>query len=128
MRTAAILFAIATNAILALPGMNAAAQEFATPSAWLDQLDREHHKMVSPAGHVHATGHVEEVDIGPATIILWTGEIRSRDGSIWMPPMRMTFHATNRRMLRGLQPGDTVAFEAARLRNAVMITNIRKLP
>jgi len=40
--------------------------------------------------------------------------------------MEMLFHVTNRRMLKGLRPGDLMEFEAARLRNAVMITNIRK--
>lgn len=124
---AALVF-VAVQALIQFAQLPALGQEFGTPSAWLEQLDREHHKMVSPAGHVHATGQVEEVDVGPGTIILWTGEIQSRDGSIWMPPMRMKFHATNRRMLQGLKPGDAVAFEAARLRNSVMITSIRKLP
>lgn len=125
MRTT-VFFAIVINAVLTVAGLSARAQEFATPSAWLEQVDREHHKMVSPAGHAHATGQVEAVDAGPGTITLWTGEVQNRERSIWMPPMRMTFHVTNRRMLRGLQPGDTVAFTAARLRNAVMITDIRK--
>ncbi|MBX9826085.1 MAG: copper-binding protein [Xanthobacteraceae bacterium] len=127
MRAAAVAFAIVTNLSLAFVGP-ADAQMFATPSTWLERVDREHYKMVPRNGHVHATGHVEEVDSGSGTITLWTGEIQSPDRSIWMPPMRMTFHVTNRRVLRGLQFGDSVAFEAARLRNAVMITNLRKLP
>jgi len=129
MRNAMTLFlAIAAPAALALSGLGAAAQEFGTPSAWLERLDRDHHRMVSPAGHVHASGRVEDVDAGPGTITLWTGEIQNSDRSIWMPPMLMKFHVTNRRLLRGLQPGDAISFEAARLRNAVMITSIRKLP
>jgi Cu/Ag efflux protein CusF len=43
-----------------------------------------------------------------------------------MQAMEMPFHVTNRRMLRDLRPGDFVQFEVARLRNAVMITNIRR--
>jgi Cu/Ag efflux protein CusF len=71
-------------------------------------------------------GRVEAVDIGPGIITLWSTEIQSPDRTIWMPPMRMTYHVTHRRMLRGVQPGDVVEFEAARLRNAVMITKLRK--
>lgn len=102
-------------------------QQAATSGAWLEQLDRDHDRLVSPAGHVHATGRVEAVDIGPGTITLWNAEITNRDRTIWMPPMRMTYHTTNRRMLRGVRPGDFVEFEAARLRNAIMITKLRKV-
>jgi len=56
-----------------------------------------------------------------------TEQMESPDKTIWMTAMRMVFHVTNRRMLDGLRPGDAVEFEAARLRNAVMITNIRKV-
>jgi Cu/Ag efflux protein CusF len=118
---------LAIGVVAALLASQANAQEPAAASAWLDRLDREHNNIVSRAGHVHATGHVESVDVGPGTVTIWAREMQSSDKSIWMPAMRMVFHVTNRRMLKGLQPQDAVAFEAARLRNAVMITDIRKV-
>lgn len=102
-------------------------QELARPSAWLDKLDREHDRLVPKAGHAHGRGRVEAVDTGPGTITILTEEIQSPDKSIWMPAMRMVFHVTNRRMLIPLRSGDSVEFVAARLRNAVMITSIRKV-
>lgn len=104
---------------------SAEGQELLNPSDWLERLDREHNQLVSRGGHVHARGQVEAIDIGPGTITILSTEIESPDRSIWMPAMRMVFHVTNRRMLNEIQPGDMVEFEAARLRNAVMITNIR---
>ena len=94
----------------------------------MDKLDREHNYLVSPSGHVHARGQVQAVDMGPgaASVAIMTEEMKSADGSIRMLAMEMLFHVTNRRMLKGLRPGDLMEFEAARLRNAVMITNIRK--
>ena len=127
MRTRLKAIASTTGMIAALFTFQTNAQEPTAASAWLDRLDREHNNIVSRAGHVHATGQVESVDVGPGTVTLWTKEIQSSDKSIWMPAMRMVFHVTNRRMLKGLRPEDTVVFEAARLRNAVMITDIRKL-
>ena len=73
-------------------------------------------------------GQIEAVDVEGGIVTMWHRELGSPDRSIWMPGMRMVFHATNRAMLRGLRPGDRVAFEAVRLRNAVMVTSIRKLP
>lgn len=123
-----ILLALILVQVFAYSAPGAAfGQQAATSGAWLEQLDRDHDRLVSPAGHVHATGRVEAVDIGPGTITLWNAEIKNRDRTIWMPPMRMTYHTTNRRMLRGVRPGDFVEFEAARLRNAIMITKLRKV-
>ena len=107
--------------------LSAFGQQTATSGAWLEQLDRDHSRLVSPTGHVHGTARVEAVDIGPGTITLQNAEVKSRDMTIWMPPMRMTYHTTNRRMLHGVRPGDFVEFEAARLRNALMITKMRKV-
>lgn len=102
-----------------------------TPSDWMDQLDREHRKLVSPSGHVHAKGQVRAIDLGsgaaPSVTIL-TEDMESADGTIKMRAMEMPFHVTNRRMLKDLRPGDFVKFEVARLKNAVMITDIRKSP
>ena len=94
----------------------------------MDKLDREHNYLVSRSGHAHARGRVLAVDMGPgaASVTIMTEEMISADGSIRMQAMEMPFHVTNSRMLNGLRPGDLVEFEAARLRNAVMITNIRK--
>jgi len=114
-------------AFLALAIAPTNGQELTTPSAWLDKLDREHNHLISRAGHVHARGQVQAVDAGPGTVTILSEEMQSPDKSIWMPAMRMVFHVTNRRMLKGLRSGDAVEFEAARLRNAVMITNIRKV-
>ena len=105
---------------------SAGAQQSMTPSAWLDKLDREHDHVVSKGGHVHARGRIQAIDTGPGTITILAEEMESSDKSIWMPAMRMVFHVTNRRMLAGLKPGDLILFRAARLRNAVMITNISK--
>ncbi len=123
---ARIAIIVATAALAQLSVSQANAQDYATPSAWLYHLDRNHHNMVSPAGHVYAKGVVEAVDAGPGIITLWHIEISNRDRSIWMPPMRMTFHVTSRRMLRDIAPGNVVQFEAARLRSAVMITKLQK--
>jgi Cu/Ag efflux protein CusF len=122
---AKIAIVLGAAALSQLPATQVKAQQFATPGAWLERLDREHHNMVSPAGHVHAKGVVEAVDAG-GIITLWHTEISNKEKTIWMPPMRMTFHVINRRMLRDISPGDVVQFEAARLRNAVMITKLRK--
>jgi Cu/Ag efflux protein CusF len=99
-----------------------------TPSEWLEKLDREHNQLVSPAGHVHARGQVRAVEPGPGgtSVTLLVEPMESSDGSIRMQAMEMPFHVTNRRMLKGLQPGDAVEFEATRLKNDVMVTNIRK--
>ena len=128
MRQAAVLSA-ATAFSLAILLNPAVAQILTpTPSEWMDKLDREHKHLVSPAGHVHSKGQVTAVDMGPgaASVTILTEDMESADGSIRMRAMEMPFHVTNPRMLKGLRSGDFVKFEAARLRNAVMITNIRK--
>lgn len=121
---AAIAFGFATGF------MSAAAQTLTTtPSEWMEKLDREHRYLISPSGHVHAKGQIRAIDTGsgaaPSVTIL-TEDMQSADGSIRMRAMEMPFHVTNRRMLKDLRPGDFVQFEVARLRNAVMITDIRK--
>jgi Cu/Ag efflux protein CusF len=113
--------------VLALASAPASGQETASPSDWLDRLDRHHRHLVSQQGHAHAKGHVQAVDAGPGTITLVAEEMRSPDNTIWMPAMRMVFHVTNRQLLAGLQPGNLIEFEAARLRGAVMIVDLRKL-
>ncbi len=113
--------------ILALASSSATAQGTATPSEWLDRLDRQHRNLVSQQGHAHAKGHVQAVDSGPGTVTLIAEEMRSPDGTIWMPAMRMVFHVTNRQLLEGVRPGDLVEFEAAKLRGAVMIVALRKV-
>jgi len=110
--------------------MSAAAQTLTTtPSEWMEKLDREHRYLISPLGHVHAKGQIRAIDTGsgaaPSVTIL-TEDMQSADGSIRMRAMEMPFHVTNRRMLKDLRPGDFVQFEVAKLRNAVMITDIRK--
>ena len=117
----------AATAIFVLAAFPTNGQERIGSSDWLDKLDREHDQLVSRAGHVHARGQVQFIDIGPGAITLLIEEMQSPDKSIWMPSTQIIFHVTNRRLLKELQPGDTVAFEAARLRNAVMITKIRKV-
>ena len=93
----------------------------------MEKLDRQHNHLVPPSGHVHARGRIQAIDTGPgASITIFTEKMESPDGSIRMMAMEMPFHVTNRHMLKGLRPGDLVEFEAARLKNAVMITNIRK--
>ena len=113
--------------VLALASAPASGQETASPSDWLDRLDRHHRHLVSQQGHAHAKGHVQAVDAGPGTITLVADEMRSPDNTIWMPAMRMVFHVTNRQLLQGIRPGDSVKFEAARLRGAVMIVDLRKV-
>ena len=113
--------------VLAYVATSASGQELASPSAWLDKLDRQHRHLVSPEGHVRAKGRVDAVDDAPGTITLIADEMRSPDNTIWMPAMRMVFHVTNRLMLAGIRPGDIVEFEAARLRGAVMIVSLRKV-
>lgn len=99
-----------------------------TPSEWLEKLDREHNQLVPPAGHVHARGQIRAVDPGPgaASVTIHVEPMESSDRSIRMQAIEMPFHVTNRRMLKGLRPGDVVEFEATRLKNAVMVTSIRK--
>jgi Cu/Ag efflux protein CusF len=126
MRGPPTILAVATFIAFASAALTAGGQELTGPSEWLDKLDRDHDNLVSKSGHAHARGKIEVIDSGPGTITLLAEEMESPDKSIWMPTMRMVFHVTNRRILEGLQPGDAVEFEAARLRGAVMITNIRK--
>lgn len=127
MRRSSMISAAAAWVFLAVAAFPTNGQELTRPSEWLDKLDREHNQLVSRAGHVHARGQVQAIDIDAAAVTVLSDEIESPDKSIWMPAMRMVFHVTNRRLLKGLRPGDAVEFEAARLRNAVMITNIRKV-
>ena len=128
MRQAAAVLAAITFGLATLFSPAVAQMLTPTPSEWMDKLDREHKHLVSPSGHVHARGQVQALDMGPgaASVTILTEDMESPDGSIRMRAMEMPFHVTNPRMLKGLRPGDFVEFEAARLRNAVMITNIRK--
>lgn len=113
--------------VVSTPIPSAHSQELLTPGDWLHKLDRDHNKLVSPAGHVHARGRVLAVDIErPGSITILIDAVESADKTIRMPAMEMPFHVTNRRMLQRLRPGDVVDFEAARLKTAVMITSIRK--
>lgn len=122
----AVAGAVATSCVVLTPILPAQAEPL-TPSVWLDQLDRDHNKLVSPRGHVHARGRVQAVDAQrPGSITILVDALESADRTIRMPAMEMPFHVTNWRMLQGLRTGDMVDFEAARLKNAVMITNIRK--
>ena len=112
------------TALLIVVASSASAQGF---KSQYEELDRAH----SHAGqqrHVHSRGRVEAVDVDAGVITMWHWELSSPDKSVWMPGMRMVFHTTKRAMLRSLKPGDHVAFEAVRLRNALMITKIQKSP
>lgn len=127
----ALVVAVAMSAaivcVVLTPMLSAHGQELLTPSGWLDKLDRDHDHLVSPAGHVHARGRVQAIDIQrPGSITILIDAVESADRTIRMPAMEMPFHVTNRRMLQGLRAGDVIDFEAARLKNAVMITNVRK--
>ena len=124
----AAALAISSAIVCVLTPIPAAhSQELLYPGDWLETLDRDHNKMVSPAGHAHARGRVLDVDIErPGSITTLVDAIESADKTIRMPAMEMPFHVTNRRMLQGLRPGDVIDFEAARLKTAVMITRIRK--
>lgn len=123
----AVFMSAAIVCVVATPILSAHGQELLTPSGWLDKLDRDHNNLVSSAGHVHARGRVQAVDVQrPGSITIRIDALESADRTIRMPAMEMPFHVTNRRMLQGLRVGDVIDFEAARLKNAVMITNIRK--
>lgn len=128
MRQSPIIAAVTACSLAFFAGSAAGQLLTSTPSEWLEKLDRDHNQLVSPAGHVHARGQIRAVDPGPgaASVTIHVEPMESSDGSIRMPAMEMPFHVTNRRMLRGLRPGDAVEFEAARLKGAVMVTNIRK--
>lgn len=124
----ALAISSAIVSVVLTPIPSALSQEFLTLGDWLDKLDRDHNKLVSPAGHVHARGRVLDVDRErPGSITILIDAIESADKTIRMPAMEMPFHVTNRRMLQGLRPGDVVDFKAARLKNAVMITSVRKV-
>jgi Cu/Ag efflux protein CusF len=123
----ALAMSSAIVCVVLTPIPAAHSQELLSAGDWLDKLDRDHNMMVSPAGHVHARGRVLDVEIErPGSIIILVDAIESADKTIRMPAMEMPFHVTNRRMLQGLRTGDVIDFEAARLKNAVMITRIRK--
>lgn len=115
--------------MIAFVGLPAFSQELKSPSEWLDKLDREHDQIVSRSGHAHARGEVQAVHVGPgpATVTIVTEEMESADKTVLMGRMKMIFHVTNRRILEGIEPGDAVEFEAARLKGAIMVTNLRKV-
>ena len=124
----ALAMSSAIACVFSAPIPSAHGQELLSPSDWLEKLDRDHNKMVSPAGRVHARGRVQAVDMErPGSITILVDAIESADKTIRMPAMEMPFHVTNRRLLQGLRAGDVIDFEAARLKNAVMITSIRKV-
>lgn len=124
----ALAMSSAIVCVVLTPIPSAHSQELLTPGDWLDKLDRDHNKLVSPAGHVYARGRVLNVDIErPGSITIRIDAVESTDKTIRMPAMEMPFHVTNHRMLQGLRPGDVIDFQAARLKNAVMITSIRKV-
>lgn len=93
---------------------------------FLKTLDREHEVLVPQSGHAHATGQVKTVDIESGTVRIASLAIESPDKSISRPPAEALFHVTNRDLLRGLEPGDMVEFQVARIRGAVMITKLKK--
>jgi Cu/Ag efflux protein CusF len=103
-------------------------QQTLSPSEWLDRYDREHDVAIGRPHHVHARGLVLKVDVGPATVTILSDQLAGPDNAVLMPAMIMVFPVTNRKIVQGLQPRDEVHFEAARLGNKVVITNIRKLP
>lgn len=124
----ALAISSAIVCVVSTPIHAAHGQELLSPSDWLEKLDREHNRMVSPAGHVYARGRVQAVDMDrPGAITILVDAMESADKTIRMPAMEMPFHVTNRRMLRGLRAGDVIDFGAARLKNAVMIISIRKV-
>ena len=108
-------------ASLGLPSFVANAQQ--QPSL-MSELDRAH-AQIGREQHVYSFGTVESVDIGQGTMTIWHAELASPDRSIWVPMMRMTFHVTSKRMLKGLKLGDRIGFEAVRMRNAVLVTKVR---
>ncbi|MBI2738992.1 MAG: copper-binding protein [Rhodospirillales bacterium] len=129
MRKSCKLSAVAVTSLTAmlLLGLPANSQQTMSPSEWLDKYDREHDEQIARAHHVHARGEVLGVDAGLGTVTILSEEMHRPDKTVSMPSMIMVFHVTNRAMLQGLESKDVVEFEAARLRNAVMITNIKKL-
>lgn len=121
----ALLAAIASTVLMSSP---AGSQQTLSPSEWLDRYDREHDVAIGRPHHVHARGLVLKVDIDRATVTILSEELADPDNAVLMPAMIMVFPVTNRKILQALQPRDDVHFEAARLRNTVVITNIRKVP
>ena len=124
----ALAISTAAVCVVLTPVPFAHGQDLLTSSDWLEKLDRDHNNLVAPAGHVHARGRVLDVDMErPGSLTILVDAVESADKTIRMPAMEMPFHVTNRRMLQGLRAGDVIDFEAARLKNAVMITSIRKV-
>lgn len=113
-------FAVLVLASMAIAAPAAAAHDL------LKTLDREHEVLVPQSGHAHGRGEVKAVDIETGTVRIAALAIQSPDKSISRPPAEVLFHVTNRDALRGLQPGDMVQFQVARVRGAVMITEIKK--
>lgn len=95
---------------------------------WLTRMEQmQATKGLPPSRHIRTQGTVEALDLGPGTINILHLELRSPDGSIWMPAMHMVFHVTSRDLLNGLKPGDHIHFIVGRHRGAVMITHIDKI-
>lgn len=118
-------FAAALGAgFIIAPGLAFAAM---TNIEWLSRMEQIELSRGTMADHVHAQGTVRAVDPGAGTVTVLHPEIGSADKSIWMPAMVMVFHVSRSEVLRGVKAGDTIRFEAARRRGAVMVTRITKI-
>lgn len=69
-----------------------------------------------------AEGVVRRIDLDNNKITIRHGEIKSLD----MPPMTMVFVAKQPELLKSLQPGDEVEFEASEVNGQYIVGKIKK--
>ena len=123
-------YAVTFAAGLMLMPAHSSAQTLAGMSGvdWLSHMERLQAARGDPARHVHFDARIEGIDISGGVVTVVHPAMRSGDGSIAMPAMRMTFHVTSSSKLKGLSTGDMVHAVVGRYRGAIMITEIRKVP
>lgn len=70
-----------------------------------------------------AEGEVRRLDVANAKVTIRHGEIKSLD----MPPMTMVFTARPPSILKDLQVGDRIRFDAAEQNSQYIVTRIEKI-
>ena len=71
-----------------------------------------------------ADGEVRKIDRAQQKVTLKHGEIKS----LGMPPMTMTYRVRDAKLLDGLNEGDKVRFDAAKIDGNYTITTLQKAP
>ena len=97
-----------------------------TSAAFAQSASQAQHDMGAAgaaASMVMTSGEVRKVDLDQGKVTLKHDAITNLD----MPPMTMVFRVASADQLKGLKPGDKVAFHAESSGGALIVTHIQAL-